>query len=127
MHAAVEAAWERLVEKWDDPARHDAFLGLVTQHNEFVWAAAKYKERTGDAIAAKQLEKLRKAATATMFATASKKPGEEPPYKRTMVVFIVLIVMLLIALVGVKIMHDTRPHPDEPIRRSPAPTTPAHH
>jgi hypothetical protein len=127
VHAAVEAAWERVVEQWDDQARHDSFLGLVAQHSEFAWAAGKYKERAGDAVADKQLEKLRKAATATMFATASKKPGEDPPYKRTMVIFIVLIVMLVIALVGVKIMHDTRPRPDEPVRRTPVPTTPGHH
>lgn len=117
----LEALWERVVEGWDEPARHQALMGMVAQKGEYAWAAAKYKERAGDAIAAKQLEKIRKAATVSMFATASKKPAEDPPYKRTMVIFIVLLIMLFILLVGVKLVHDTRPHPDE----APRPTTPA--
>jgi hypothetical protein len=127
VHAEVEAAWQRVVEGWDEPARHEAMLGLVARHGEFAWAAARYKERAGDAIADKQLEKLRKAATATLFATATKKRGEDPPYKRTIVIFIVLILMLMIGLLGVKMMHDTRPHPDDAVPRPPAPTTPARH
>jgi hypothetical protein len=127
VNPAVEAAWERVVEQWDDSARHDAFMVLVVQNSQFAWAAGKYKERAGDAIADKQLEKLRKAATATMFATASRKPGEDPPYKRTLVIFAVLVVMLVIALVGVKILHDTRPPPEDTPARPSAPTTPARH
>ncbi|HUS29948.1 MAG TPA: hypothetical protein VMZ53_15690 [Kofleriaceae bacterium] len=123
MRAAVEAAWQRVVESWDDQTRHDAFIGLVAQYGDFAWAASKYKERAGDAIADKHLEKIRKAATATMFATASKKPEGGAPYKSTMVIFAVLILMMLIALIGVKLMHDTRPHPEPP----PPPTTPARH
>ena len=77
----------------------------------FAWAAARYKERAGDAIADRQIEKLRKAAVATLFATASKKPTEEPPYKRTIVVFFILLLMLVVGLVGVKLMHDARTEP----------------
>jgi hypothetical protein len=119
----LDAAWQRVLDGWDDPTRHEALMGLVAQESQFAWAAAKYKERAGDAIADKQLERIRKAATASLFASATKKPGEDTPYKRTLVIFIVLIVMLGFLLVGVKLLHDTRPHADDP----PAPTTPARH
>ena len=124
MHADVEAAWERVVESWDDPARHDALIGLVAQHSAFAWAAGKYKERAGDAVADKQLERIRKAATATMFATAAKKQTEETPYKRTMVIFVVLLLLMILGLVGVKLVHDTRTQQDAPPPR-PTITKPA--
>jgi hypothetical protein len=124
VHADVEAAWERVVESWDDPARHDALVGLVAQHSAFAWAASKYKERAGDAIADKQLERIRKAATATMFATASRKQTEETPYRRTMVIFIVLLLMMVLGLLGVKMVHDSRTQ-DAPPPRPPI-TKPAH-
>jgi len=99
-------------------------MGLVAQHSAFAWAAGKYKERAGDAVADKQLERIRKAVAATMFAMSSKKPTEETPYKRTMVIFIVLLLMMVLGLVGVKIMHDTRTQ-DAPPPRPPI-TKPAH-
>jgi hypothetical protein len=68
----VTAAWDALAAHWDDQARHDALLGLVAQHGCYAWAAAKYKERGDDPIAQRQLERVRKSALATMFATASK-------------------------------------------------------
>ena len=55
MNEVIEAAWARTVERWDDPARHEALLGLVAQHSAFAWAAGKYKERAGDPIGAYQL------------------------------------------------------------------------
>lgn len=118
MDADVEAAWQTLVDRWDDPAGHEAFMSLVAKHGAYAWAAARYKERAGDGLADKQLERIRKAATATMFATARTKPQEEP-YRRTIVIFAVLIVMLVIALVGVKLMHDAQPERAP----SPPPTT----
>jgi hypothetical protein len=84
----------------------------------------KYKERAGDAVADKQLERIRKAATATMFATASKKQDEPTPYKRTMVIFVVLLLMMVLALVGAKLIHDSRTQDAVPPR--PPVTKPAH-
>jgi hypothetical protein len=74
VHETLEAAWQRAVEQWDDPARHEVLIGLVAQHSAFAWAAAKYKARAGDPIADAQLERLRKSVTATMLATATVRP-----------------------------------------------------
>lgn len=102
---AVEAAWARAVERWDDRARHEALLGLVAQHSAFAWAAGKYKERVGDPIADAQLERLRKSATATLLATATKKPeSKDGPYKRTMLLGVLLLVMLALGLVYAKVI-----------------------
>ena len=75
-------------------------------------------------MADQQLERVRKAATATLLAGASKRPPEETPYRRTIVIFIVLMVLLLIALVGVKVMRDTHVQDGSP--RAPI-TKPARH
>jgi type VI protein secretion system component VasF len=80
--------------------------------------------RSAHAIADKQLERIRKAATATMFATASRKQTEETPYRRTMVIFIVLLLMMVLGLLGVKMVHDSRTQ-DAPPPRPPI-TKPAH-
>jgi hypothetical protein len=72
---AVRDAWQRAVDGWDDPDRHKTFLGVVAQHHCFRYAAARYKERAGDAIADRQLERVRAAALATMTATATARPG----------------------------------------------------
>jgi len=117
----LEAIWEVVVTHWDDPDRHRALMGMVAQKGEYAWAASKYKPRAGDAVADQQLEKIRKAATASMFASATKKPTEAAPYRRTLVIFFVLIFMLVILIVGVKLVHDTRSHTEAP----PRPTTPA--
>jgi hypothetical protein len=59
---AVCAVWERLADRWDDTARHEAFVALVAQHGCYAWAAARYRERAGDPIAEAQLARLRSAA-----------------------------------------------------------------
>jgi hypothetical protein len=102
----VRAVWQALQGGWDDPKRHEAFLGLVAQHNCFAWAAARYKERAGDAIADAQLAKLRNAATATMLATATAKPkGSGKPYQATIVLFIALMIFAVLGLVYVMHLH----------------------
>jgi hypothetical protein len=124
VQAELEAVWQKVVDAWDEPARHDALMGLVAQQNAFAWAASKYKERAGDPVADKQLERIRKAAVASMFATSSKKRGTDSPYRRTMVIFVVLLVMLLIGLVGLKMIHDTKVNTPTP---SPEVTKPGSH
>jgi hypothetical protein len=106
---AVRAAWQAVTEHWDEPARHEALLGLVAQHACFAWAAARYKERAGDAIADEQIERLRRAATATMLATATPRPSaDKQPYKNTLIIFIALVAMAILGLVLAKLIHDSR-------------------
>ncbi|MEO8699543.1 MAG: zinc ribbon domain-containing protein [Kofleriaceae bacterium] len=87
------AAWARAVESWDDPARHDEILRLATQHDAFAWVAARYRARGDD----RQLARIRKAAEATMFATATTRKDSSPrPYRALTAV----LIMLIIAAVG---------------------------
>jgi len=67
---AVRAVWTRLGDSWDDAARHEAFVALVAQYGCFAWAAARYRERAGDAIAERQLEQLRGVAVERLIPAA---------------------------------------------------------
>ena len=106
----VRAAWAHLADAWSEPARHDAFVALVAQHNCYAWAAARYKERADDPIAARQLERLRRATTAALLATATtrKAPAEGTPYKSTMTVLVALVVAAICGLVYAMLLHQTR-------------------
>ena len=106
MSAELDTAWNVVVDKWNDQAAHDKLLALVAQASAYKWAATQYKQRAGDPVAEAQLERIRKAAIATMFATGSKKRDPDAPYKRVMVVLIVLVFMMLLGLVGLKLIHD---------------------
>jgi hypothetical protein len=97
---AVTSAWEAAVAAWDDPKRHDAVIALVAKHSCFAWAAARYKERAGDPVADQQLERVRKAATATMLATAAARPETAAtPYRNTMMILIALMILIAVGLV----------------------------
>ncbi len=123
----VTAAWDRTVEQWDDPSRHEALLAVVVQHSAFAWAAARYKDRGDDPVAKDRLERIRKAATATMFATAKVRETEESsPYKKTLLWLMVLCVMLVLGLVFARIVVGNAPAKAKPPTRTPAThTTPA--
>lgn len=104
----VQTAWDDAVAHWDDPAKHQAVLGLVAQHDCFAWAAARYKERAGDPVAEKQLERLRSSAVATMFAKASARKKEPPqPFRQTLLLLVALLLALVIGMIFVKIIHDS--------------------
>ena len=92
----VRAAWQRAVDAWDDPERHKLFIGLVAQHNCFSWAAARYRERAGDAVADRQIERLRTAAYATLAATATVRAPERKPYQITVALLIALVTIAFI-------------------------------
>jgi hypothetical protein len=94
---AVEAAWRACEDRWDDAAAHDAFFALASQHGCYAWAAGRYRARAGDATADRMLDKIRRAATATMLATASKRePARGAPYRMT----VVLMIVLMLAAIG---------------------------
>jgi hypothetical protein len=96
----VTRAWSELAEHWDEQARHDAFLGMVAQHECYAWAAAQYKARGDDPIAARQLERIRKALFATMMVTATRKPGSDKvPFKGSILVLVVVVILTAVGLV----------------------------
>ena len=103
--AEVRDAWQRAVEQWDDAARHEVVLVAVTRTSSFAWAAARYKERAGDAIADRQLERVRLAAVATMMSGAAKRPERKTmPYKSSIAALAVIVVMIVIGLVYALVM-----------------------
>jgi hypothetical protein len=104
--AELDAAWQVVVDKWDDQSAHDKLLALVATSSSYKWAATQYKQRAGDPIAEAQLERIRKAAIATMFSAGAKKRDADAPYKRVVVLLIVLLFMMVLGLVGLKLIHD---------------------
>jgi hypothetical protein len=101
---AVVTAWDQAVASWDDPARHDALLAAVAATQSYAWAAARYRERVGDPVADRALERLRKAATATMLATATVRPDETHlPYRNTLVVLIALLILIAVGMIYAKV------------------------
>lgn len=91
---ALVALWERVVEKWDDTARHDEFVTAAFESSSLAYAARCYRGR-GDEVAGKQLEKL------TLLGVQAMR-GAEAPYALTpkvgriigWVVFVVLCLVL---------------------------------
>jgi hypothetical protein len=100
--AAVRAAWEHVTAAWDDEARHDALWELVSTNGCHAWAAGRYRaaslERPGDPIAPRRIERIRRAAEATLVATAAVKRAPGSPYRATTGILALLIVMLVIGL-----------------------------
>jgi hypothetical protein len=107
----LDQAWQRALESWDDITKHDEVLRLVTQHDVYAWAAARYRERldanAGDAIAKAQLDRVRRAAEATLMANATKRAADAPePYRATMAVLGILIIAIIAGLVYVVARGD---------------------
>lgn len=97
---AVRAAWLRAAEAWNDPVRHDELLRQVAAHRSYAWAAARYRTRSGDPIAGRQLDRLRRAAEATLLAGATvRRDTAAAPYRATVGVLAVLIAVVVIGLV----------------------------
>jgi hypothetical protein len=96
-------AWGHVIATWDDAAGHDELLRLIAQHDAYAWGAAKYREvsrtRPDDAIAERQVERLRRAAEVTMLAGASRRVDKTPrPYRA---VTAVLVMLVIAAVAGV--------------------------
>jgi hypothetical protein len=70
----VQAAWARTALDWNDTARHDELLQLVATSNAYAWAAGRYRTRGRDAVAQRQLDRLRRAAEAALLASATPRP-----------------------------------------------------
>lgn len=59
--ATVEALWKRVLDAWDDDARHAAFLDYCQRSDRLVDAAVRYRGMTGDRDRAQTAEKKLKA------------------------------------------------------------------
>jgi uncharacterized Zn finger protein (UPF0148 family) len=114
---AVREAWRRATEVWSDPARHDELLRVVSIHDSYAWAASRYRTRRDD-LAVRQLDRLRRAAEATLLATATARPdGATAPYRATRGVLMVLIVAVVVGLVYAMVIRARAPAPPAPPAR----------
>jgi hypothetical protein len=122
----VRDAWARAIADWDDARRHDELLQLVATHNTYAWAAGRYQTHGRDAIAERQLERLRHAAEATLFASATVgRARATRPYHATLGVLATLIAVVAVSLWYAMVVCD-RPRP---ARERPIPVrylTPGH-
>ncbi|HEY5951244.1 MAG TPA: hypothetical protein VIV40_37385 [Kofleriaceae bacterium] len=106
---AVRGAWQQVTDAWTDRARHDELFKLAVRHESFAWVAARYRERGDDPIAKEQLERLRKAALASMMVSAAARPDKQTtPYRSTLIVLGCLLLAMMVALLVTKSMHDSR-------------------
>jgi hypothetical protein len=123
----LAAAWDRALEGWDDDERHDALLRLVAQHDAYAWAAAKYRDvkraapaspspfrsypdHAVDAIADRQLDRMRRAAEATLFASASAREDRgRAPYRATTTILAMFIFVIVAGLVFATMLQRSRP------------------
>ena len=124
---AVRAAWTRTVEAWSDPARHDELLQLVATHRAYAWAAGRYRARGDDAIARRQLDRLRRAAEAALLAGATPRPDVAARTSSRTRRRLLALVITTIAAGALYAMGIADPPPPSSARPSPARLLPAGH
>src|SRR5262245_58871818 len=102
----VRQAWTRATESWNTPAPHDELLQLAATHNSYAWAAGRYRSRR-DSISTRQLERLQRAAEATLLASAHPRPDTaSAPYRSARGVLAFLIVAALVGVVYAVVIRD---------------------
>ena len=146
----IEAAWERVLCAWDDTGRHDTLLQLVAQHDAYAWTAARYRDakRAGsgaasaspspfrsypdhavDAVADRQLERLRRAAEATLHASASARDRARdrarPPYHVSKAVLAMLVFAIVAGLIFALVLRAHPPGGTGPAPGEARPAKPA--
>jgi hypothetical protein len=108
----VRAAWTRATTDWRAAARHDELLQLAATHHAYAWTAGRYRTRGRDAIAQRQLDRLRRAAEATLLASATvRRDAKARPYRATRRVLALLIAMITMGAVYATVIRDQPPAP----------------
>ena len=107
---AVSAAWDALQPHWEEPKRHDALFELAARSDALPWLGGKYRERAkgDDPIATKNLDKIRKAAEATLFATASSRDDQR---KRNSFIALGVVALVLAIIAAVVYLTAGKPAP----------------
>jgi hypothetical protein len=109
---AVLAAWHATLAAWETQARHDAFVQAVAAAGSFAWAAGQYQEerrrRPGDAIATRQLERVRRTAEAAMLASAAVRQDQKTPYRSATAILVMLVVVLVAGALYATFMREPR-------------------
>lgn len=134
----AHAAWERVKAQWEDTAAHDELLRLTTLHGCYAWAVSRYREVRGEAgppfreigdardpVAARQLDRLRRAAEVALLTTGTPRPDKSPTsYQSARLVLGIAIVLILIGLAYALYQQMTvasePPPPPRPVPAQPA-------
>jgi len=100
---AIRRAWDRALARWEEEAGHDVLFHMITERGEFGWAAGRYRaqarERSGDTIARRHMERIRRAIEATLVVSATTRARSEPsPYKGALTLLGVLVAVLVIGM-----------------------------
>lgn len=123
----VREAWARTAEHWSDAARHDELLRLVASHRCYAWAAGRYRTRKSDETAVRQLERLRRAAEATLLASATARDqAAARPYRASTGVLAILIVAILVGLVYALVLRQPALAPSRTLPVPARPLAPGH-
>ena len=121
----LRASWSAVLERWDDQARHDAFVQAATAAGAFAWAAGKYQDarrsRPGDALAERQMARVRRTAEAAMLASAAVRQVERAPYRGATAVLIMLVVALGAGAMYTAFLRGSRGSPSSDAGRAPSP------
>jgi uncharacterized Zn finger protein (UPF0148 family) len=130
----VRTAWQHANDAWTDDTRHDALFQTAATHNAYAWTAGRYRTRR-DSIADRQLERLRRAAEATLLAGATARAeASTRPYRATAGVLAALVIVIAAGLIYAMVVRDRRhalrAHAQsgelvEPAAAAPAPAGPA--
>jgi hypothetical protein len=121
-NAVVKAAWDRLLEGWDDQERHDAFLRVVVDEAAYAWAAARFREKQPDERATTGIDRVRRAAEARLATMATIPPPMKSAsrfgsVKLLLAGAVVMVIALLLALQFLRGRHQRteqplgKPHP----------------
>ena len=90
-------------------------LRLTATHNAYAWTAGRYRTRRRDTIAHRQLERLGRAAEATLLAGASGRiDAATGPYRASRSVLLILIVAVVVGLLYATVIRRSRPAPRGP-------------
>lgn len=129
----VRSAWQHATDAWTDDKRHDALFQIAATHNAYAWAAGRYRTRR-DSIADRQLDRLRRAAEATLLAGATVRAEKSTrPYRATAGVLAALVIVVAAGLIYAMVARERRRGPRshapgeivEPAPVAPAPSGPA--
>ena len=109
-------AWQTCVDDWSNSAHHDELLRLVSQHDAYTWAVARYRGRPADELRDRQLARLTKAAELMMYASAAKQQQDRTPtpYRNFLIVVVVLLVATVVGLFFARIAVDSSTRPKSP-------------
>lgn len=113
--SSLAAAWRLAGMAWEQPAAHDALVGLAVKHGQLGWLASRYREKQGDPIAARELERVRRAATVVMLATTHRPQAEPTAFRRVWWSLALCAMLTVGALAGAHVaVHHATGHAGTP-------------